>query len=114
MYRLEVRATDGAPFVFPLREGTHSIGRNPDNDIVLTDGSVSRSHCLLYVRHGYIEIEDLGSANGVFVGGERTTARVELSLDAEFKIGEAKAVLRTDETDGVRETTIFVREPEKE
>lgn len=110
MYRLEVSAGDGLPLVFLLREGTHSIGRNPDNDIMLTDSGVSRSHCLIYVRQGYVEIEDLGSANGVIIGGDRAFTRVELPLGEEFKIGDTTAVLRPEMAESARETTIFVRD----
>lgn len=51
------------------------IGRESDNDIVVTDPRVSRYHA--EVRRGAtaIEIRDVGSANGTLVGGTRLSDR---------------------------------------
>ncbi|UCB49183.1 MAG: FHA domain-containing protein [Deltaproteobacteria bacterium] len=55
---------------FELREGVSFLGRSPDNEIRLTDKTVSRKH-LKVVRKGdrYL-ITDLKSRNGTFVSGE--------------------------------------------
>ncbi len=55
---------------FQLREGVSFLGRSPDNEIRLTDKTVSRKH-LKVVRKGdrYL-ITDLKSRNGTFVSGE--------------------------------------------
>lgn len=48
------------------------IGREPGCTIQSNDGLVSRRHALMYVdATGMLYIEDLGSANGVFVGPDR-------------------------------------------
>ncbi|MFO0920906.1 MAG: GGDEF domain-containing protein [Pirellulales bacterium] len=48
-----------------------SIGRDPQNDLPLTDGSVSRYHAeLLRSEHGFC-VRDLGSTNGTFVNDQR-------------------------------------------
>src|SRR5215216_2407828 len=48
------------------------IGREPACTIQSNDGLVSRRHALMYVdASGMLFIEDLGSANGVFVGPNR-------------------------------------------
>jgi len=54
---------------FKLREGVNFLGRSPDNEIILTDKTVSRKH-LKVVRKGdkYL-ITDLKSRNGTFVSG---------------------------------------------
>lgn len=50
------------------------IGRSPGADIVLDDPLVSRNHARIAVSdEGGILIEDLRSANGVFVNGTRIT-----------------------------------------
>ncbi|MDP8224440.1 MAG: FHA domain-containing protein [Candidatus Lernaella stagnicola] len=110
MYKLEVRRDDKNPMTFLLREGTHSIGRNPENDVVLIDASVSRTHCLLYIKPNYVEVEDLGSANGVIVNGERVSSRVEITMDQEFRIGELRVFLRPGDFQATAETTIFHRD----
>jgi FHA domain len=48
-----------------------SIGRDPENDIVLAKSTVSRRHAVLTFVDGRWRIEDRGSANGTFVNGER-------------------------------------------
>ncbi len=53
-----------------------SIGRDSDNDIVLPDTSVSRRHARVEQNAGRLEIHDEGSANGVFVNGERVDSRI--------------------------------------
>jgi hypothetical protein len=53
---------------------TFNIGRNETNDIVLNDKMVSRQHAqLIVLDNGQILIKDLGSSNGTFVNGNRTT-----------------------------------------
>src|SRR3954466_5986108 len=50
------------------------VGRDPACVIQSNDPLVSRRHALLYVDpSGMLFIEDLGSANGVFVGPTRVT-----------------------------------------
>lgn len=52
-----------------------AIGREPGCDIVLAGACVSRRHCVVRPEPGGDELEDLGSANGTTVNGERTGRR---------------------------------------
>ena len=45
-----------------------TIGASPGNDLVLSDESVSRHHCALRASERGLELRDLGSKNGTFVG----------------------------------------------
>lgn len=54
---------------FPLRAGANEVGRERGNDVVLSDRLVSKSHARINVGD-LVEILDLGSANGVVIGGE--------------------------------------------
>jgi hypothetical protein len=54
-----------------LAQGETILGRSPKCQIVLDDPLVSRSHARLIVNRGTVTVEDLGSANGVLVNGER-------------------------------------------
>jgi pSer/pThr/pTyr-binding forkhead associated (FHA) protein len=57
---------------YELARGSLSIGRNPACDICLDDPLVSRSHArLLVLGDGSVAVEDLHSANGVYVNGVR-------------------------------------------
>lgn len=55
-----------------LVSGSLRIGRHPSSDILLEDALVSRTHARLVVEDdGSLVVEDLHSANGVYVNGER-------------------------------------------
>ena len=60
--------------VWPPPAKTLRIGREPDNDIVLSDPSVSSHHAELRNVAGGYRIVDLGSTNGTFVNEQRVTA----------------------------------------
>lgn len=55
---------------FKLREGKMSIGRDPDNDIVLPDGLASGKHAQIRFQNGQLKIKDNFSTNGTYVNGE--------------------------------------------
>lgn len=57
--------------VFTLTGEEFSLGRHTSNNVVLTDDGVSRRHCRLAPEGAGFRLEDLGSANGTFVGGQR-------------------------------------------
>ncbi|MEO5939684.1 MAG: FhaA domain-containing protein, partial [Candidatus Limnocylindrales bacterium] len=48
-----------------------TIGRAPDNGIVLRDGRASRHHARIDARRGSLVLSDLGSTNGSFVNDRR-------------------------------------------
>jgi len=60
--------------VFLLEEET-SIGRNPDNDIVISDETVSKRHAKVMVEDGRFHFWDLASANHSFVVGRDGTKK---------------------------------------
>ncbi len=68
-----------------------SIGRGPTNTIDLDDQRASRQHAeLLRTSEGNYQIYDVGSANGVFVNGQRLTRGEPrlLQENEQIKIGE--------------------------
>ncbi len=59
------------------------IGRELDNDIVLTDPRASRYHAeIRRAANGNLEIKDLDSANGVFMGTNRIKANIWEKIEA--------------------------------
>ncbi len=72
---------------------TLRIGKAPDNDIVLTDDTVSRHHCELVRVADGILIRDLGSTNGTRVGGARVQEGT-FPPGTILKVGEVEIGLR--------------------
>lgn len=66
---LEVSGPGGEAFLAEVPEGrSKTIGRNPENDIVLgLDPHVSRVHCSVTCRDGSLWVTDSGSTNGTLV-----------------------------------------------
>lgn len=56
---------------FSLDRPSASIGRHPDQDLVLTGASVSRRHAVLRQTASGCEIEDLESSHGTYLNGAR-------------------------------------------
>ena len=48
-----------------------SIGRSPDNGIVIDNPAVSHYHARVFNEEGRLMLEDFGSLNGTFVNGQR-------------------------------------------
>lgn len=58
--------------VYPLHLGMNSVGRLPDNDVVIRDECVSRRHCAVVVHSDLrCEVYDVASKNGTLVNGKR-------------------------------------------
>ncbi|MGE0710585.1 MAG: FHA domain-containing protein [Planctomycetota bacterium] len=66
-----------------------SIGRSPENDLVLEDSKVSREHARLEWAAGAAlpSVVDLGSANGVTLDGERVRGDAPLGERGTLGIG---------------------------
>ena len=73
----------------PLPARVMSIGRTPDNDLVVSDLGVSRKHAELRKSPtGRFQIIDLGSHNGTYVNGSRVE-QAEVSEEDIIGIGHA-------------------------
>jgi SARP family transcriptional regulator, regulator of embCAB operon len=71
------------------------IGRSSDNDIVLPDVKVSRHHAVITDNGTAFVITDLGSVNGVRVGGQRIDPSAELCEGDRVRIGDQEFTLET-------------------
>lgn len=76
-----------------LAPGRTTIGRRPDNDVMLDDPTVSGHHAVVAHIDGAIFIEDLGSTNGIWVGGRKVEKQV-LTDGERLTLGRYKAVFR--------------------
>jgi hypothetical protein len=84
---------------FSLKPEGVSIGRAPDNEAVITQDmagwdTVSRHHARIYQKEGQWVVDDLGSANGVWVNGRRTGYNL-LKDGWRLRIGGVEFVFRT-------------------
>ncbi len=67
---------------------TISIGREPDNDVMLDESVVSGHHAQLTVEQGRTYLQDAGSSNGTAIGPPfRSIQRVEISLRDTIYLG---------------------------
>jgi len=58
---------NGNPQHCTFEKATVTIGLMDDNDLVLTDDTVSRYHCKIYQEGNHYILQDLGSTNGTFI-----------------------------------------------
>ena len=66
-----------------------TIGRSPDNSIIINDNTVSRRHATLIVSQSEFSVKDLGSANGTFVNGMRVAGVASLQSNDILKVGNS-------------------------
>ncbi|MEL7370309.1 MAG: FHA domain-containing protein [Myxococcota bacterium] len=81
--------------IIQIDKDTMIIGRSRTCDVVIPSAKVSRQHASLSNLQGELYIEDLGSANGVWLNGEKIT-RAKVSPGDTFTISDE--TLRFDET----------------
>src|SRR5579871_3022994 len=63
-----------------------SIGRQPENNLILRDSRVSRLHARIFVEDRDYMLEDIGSRHGTFVNGKRVK-RQELHNSDKIEFG---------------------------
>jgi Mg-chelatase subunit ChlD len=89
---LEVFSSGAEQQVFKIASSRTTIGRAPDNLLVIADPSVSLHHAeLLANEHGFA-IRDLGSANGTQVNGKKVS-ECQLYLGDEIFLGSMRMKL---------------------
>ena len=102
---LESASTTSNPRRFGLRSGGVTIGRSPENDLVITQDfsdweTVSQRHAWVYQWAGHWIVEDINSMNGIQVNGKRTKRNL-LRDGWQLDIGGVEFVFRatTEETE---------------
>jgi len=85
--------------MYALKPGLNSIGRMPDNDVVVSDPSVSRRHCAIVVHLARgCELHDTASKNGTFLNGKRIYGPTRLSGGDVIKMCDREITFQTGET----------------
>jgi hypothetical protein len=74
-----------------------TIGRGPDNNIVINNPSVSARHAQLQLASHSYRLKDLSSTNGTRVNGKPVTETL-LSFDDRIRFGAAEATYEGDKS----------------
>jgi pSer/pThr/pTyr-binding forkhead associated (FHA) protein len=88
---LRLRTGPNAGKAYDLRSALR-LGRHPYNEISINDPAVSRYHCWVTIEEGQATVEDLASANGTFLNGERVAKRVPLKPGDAIRLGGTEFV----------------------
>jgi DNA-binding NtrC family response regulator len=90
-YRLEMVRGPEVGRIWELSGRETHVGKGPDNDVVIVDATVSRTHFTLVSKpEGYL-LRDVGSTNGTFLGDARV---VEAYVHPGQEIRAGEVVLR--------------------
>jgi len=88
-----VHRPTGSSNAMPL-VGQVSIGRGPENDIVIPNLRVSWNHALVFEGdNGAVMVKDLGSSNGTLLDGKRVLAAVAWDLGSKLQVGDVELTL---------------------
>ena len=74
----------------PADKETFTIGRGPDCDCVIVDGTVSRRHAALHRNEEGWTLRDLGSTNGTRLNGWRLIGETEVHPGDRVTFGSAR------------------------
>jgi Protein of unknown function (DUF3662)/FHA domain len=83
---------DDAP-AFLLDRDMTTMGRTPDNDVVLPDPNVSRTHAMITRHDRRYTITDRGSTNGTFLN-EKRVREAELAENDVLRLGTTRLIFR--------------------
>lgn len=78
---------DGSSQSFVVDGRPLTIGRGPDNGLVLEDSRASRHHARIYGRQGALLLADLGSTNGSWVN-DRRIQEIALGEGDQIRLGD--------------------------
>ena len=94
-------SVDGIIKKFPMDKPIITIGRSGENHLVIKEDFVSRNHVKIHTREDSISVEDLGSTNGVNVGGEKVK-KDRIKIVESFILGKMEFFMRRGRLDDFR------------
>ncbi|MGB9906278.1 MAG: SpoIIE family protein phosphatase [Candidatus Saccharicenans sp.] len=102
MPRLFIYPKNGAPLIYDFRDKQVSIGRLPDNDIIIDDAYISGHHALILpAGESRYFIKDNLSKNGTLINGLKITEETLLLRGDEIGIGSTKIFFDKESTTSV-------------
>ena len=111
--KLILSKADGLNQEFILNKPRLTLGRATTNDIVLTQGRVSRIHAQVECTDDGVTLSDLNSSNGVWVNGEKIS-EVNLKPGDKFSISDCILQYLPSTQDTHEEATLINSEKELE
>lgn len=86
--------------VYPLHVGMNSVGRLPDNDVVVRDECVSRRHCAVLVHTDLrCELHDVASKNGTVLNGKKIPRPTKLQSGDQITLCNRRLTFHIAEAD---------------
>src|SRR5688572_21207628 len=84
---LTVHPPDGVTRVLPLH-GQLTLGRGPENDVVIPNLRVSWSHALVWDDGEVVFVTDLGTRNGTLLDGLRVKESAAFPVGSRLEVGD--------------------------
>lgn len=85
---IRINAPDGRSWTVPFQGVQISIGRLPDNDVVLEQHGVSSHHCVIgRDPTGALLVQDRGSTNGTWIGGQKVEGVIPIQPGVGITVG---------------------------
>ena len=69
------------------------LGRNSDNDVIVSDDEASRHHAILWEAHGRYHVGDEGSTNGTWLNSRRVIGSQPVRVGDRLRIGNTTFLL---------------------
>ncbi len=93
IYLKLINRKDSLPFKvkeYYSLEGEIFLGRGNENQIILKDPYISKKHLKIVEDEGNYYLEDLNSANGTYLNGDRVMDVVELKNGDRIRVGQVE------------------------
>ena len=105
MAHLEIKTAQGMRRLKMAGEAI-TIGRQPDNKLVLPDELTSRHHCVIEPWEGGFRVRDLGSTHGTLLNGKPVQVG-ELQHGDSLEIGSQELQLIIEDLEEIPDTYVL-------
>jgi signal transduction histidine kinase len=103
---LEVVSGRAPERVLPLRPRSYTVGRSHDNDLVISEPSISKRHAQLRYEDGQFAIEDRESLHGVYVNGAKIAGKTTLVSGGDVVLGNVRLCFTAGGSDALTERDV--------
>lgn len=103
---LEIVSGRAPERVLPLRPRSYTLGRSHDNELVISEPSVSKHHAQLRYEGGQFAIEDRESLHGIFVNGARIAGKTTLVSGGDVVLGNVRMCFTAGGADALTERDV--------